>query len=46
MARDEGLEVTEAVVEGREMDLVEAPTSTVPVTVARPSCVQRSTYEL
>lgn len=38
--------MTETVLAARDMALVEAPTSTVPVTVARPSCVQRSTYEL
>lgn len=54
---DAGREVEEAVADEacsdevtvndvRAIDLVEAPTSTVPVTLTRPSCRQRLTKEL
>lgn len=40
------VEAAEAVADVRDIDLVEAPTSTVPVTLTRPSCRQSSTKEL
>ncbi len=43
---DEACSVEVAVNDVRAIDLVEAPTSTVPVTLTRPSCRHRLTNEL
>lgn len=43
---DEALSDAVAVNDVRAIDLVEAPTSTVPVTLTRPSCKHRLTNEL